>query len=480
MKTVNDSDEESNNSNKNFNIKNSLGHFPLLKFNENLYNSCQSKYCDFLNNRKTDIKLIINNKINQQISLDDYISNSDCNELTPIPFISKRRIKNNQEKKELKNFQRNVVLMRRLEYSCKMKEKKMKQKYNNKIPKIIYLQKIIRGYLVRKIIKQINLTKKTLTNFIYLIKLCIRKKWYYILKSIISKINKEKSKQSENLNKKEIIPNHNNNYLNGNEEKTIKNDFYKGIIEQFQKTCDDIIIEKEDINNNNDKKNYDIESKDLNENKEKNKNEFIEQFDDNKININKNSQSDKNINISYKMNHQNRYNPCNFQSIGKKQDSIIENDYYIDFSNKNSLQDGSKMSKGNNIDNINSINNINIRKKIPNRNPRNDKLNYYLTDISSFLDTKKAKTEIIQKQFRKYLSKKGYYGKFDKRKIIIIYLIKNIIINNIRPYILNIILLINKQIRSITKTQEENYFNLSSERVNIIDNAYKAAKNEIV
>ena len=121
MKTQNDSYEESNYSNNNINIKNSLGHFPLLKFNENLYNSCQSKYCHFLNNRKTDIKIIINNKINQQISLDDYILNSDYKDLTPIPFISKRKIKNNQEKKELKNFQRNVVLMRRLEYSCKMK-----------------------------------------------------------------------------------------------------------------------------------------------------------------------------------------------------------------------------------------------------------------------------------------------------------------------------------------------------------------------
>ena len=496
MKTVNDSDEESNNSNKNVNIKNSLGHFPLLKFNENLYNSCQSKYCDFLNNRKTDIKLIINNKINQQISLDDYISNSDCNELTPIPFISKRRIKNNQEKKELKNFQRNVVLMRRLEYSCKMKEKKLKQKYNNKIPKIIYLQKVIRGYLVRKIIKQINLIKNTLTNFTYLIELCIRKKYYFILKKEISKIKKETSKKSDKIYKKENIPfDNNNNNLNGNEEKTIKNDFYNGIIEQFQKTNGDIIIEKEDINNDN-KNNYDIESKDLNENEENNKKELIKQFNDKKMSINSNSKSDKNINIAYKKNKQNKYNPCNFQSIGKKQDSIIENDYYIDFSNKDSQQNESKMSKVNNINNINSINsmnninsiinkinninNMNSKKKIPNRNPKNDNLNYYLSDISSFLEIKKTKTEIIQKQFRKYLSKKGYYGKFDKRKIVIIYLLKNIIINNIRPYVLNIILLINKQIRSMTKTQEENYFNLSSERVNIIDNIYKAAKSEII
>jgi hypothetical protein len=48
--------------------------------------------------------------------------------LTPIPYISKRKIKNKEEKKELKNYQRNVVLMRRLEYSNKMKEKKNETK----------------------------------------------------------------------------------------------------------------------------------------------------------------------------------------------------------------------------------------------------------------------------------------------------------------------------------------------------------------
>ena len=82
--------------------------------------------------------------------------------------------------------------------------------------------------------------------------------------------------------------------------------------------------------------------------------------------------------------------------------------------------------------------------------------------------------------FRKYLSKKGFYGKFDKRKIAIIYLLKNMILYNIRPYILYIIKLNYKQIKNITLTQEDNYFNLTSERLCCANNIYQAAKKEMI
>ena len=120
MKTESDNYNESNYSiyTRGSNNRTTSGNFPLLKFNENLYNSCQTKLSNFINNRKDDIRLIIDKKINQQISLNDYLNTttncSSLNELTPIPFISKRKIKNKEEKKELKNYQRNVVLMRKI------------------------------------------------------------------------------------------------------------------------------------------------------------------------------------------------------------------------------------------------------------------------------------------------------------------------------------------------------------------------------
>ena len=135
MKTTNETYTESHYSSfvKETNQRNSLGYFPLLKFKENLYNTCQSKFSEYINNKKSELRLIVNNKINQQVSINDYFNNSPnnadySNKLTPIPSINKRKIKNEGEKKELKNFQRNVVLMRRLEYANKMKEKNLKKK----------------------------------------------------------------------------------------------------------------------------------------------------------------------------------------------------------------------------------------------------------------------------------------------------------------------------------------------------------------
>ena len=170
--------------------KNSLGYFPLLKFKENLYNTCQSKFSEYITNKKDDLKLIVNNKINQKLSIEDYIHNSYkdmTNKLTPIPSINKRRSKNEGEKKELQKFKRNVVLMRRLEYTNKMKEKSLKKKYKNQNNQIIFIQKMIRGYLVRKIISQVSIINETLINFIFLISFCIRKKYFSFWKKKVFK-----------------------------------------------------------------------------------------------------------------------------------------------------------------------------------------------------------------------------------------------------------------------------------------------------
>ena len=58
--TSNDSYSESNISlyTKENKRKTASGFFPLLKFKENLYNSCQTKFSKFLN-RSGDIKLLI-------------------------------------------------------------------------------------------------------------------------------------------------------------------------------------------------------------------------------------------------------------------------------------------------------------------------------------------------------------------------------------------------------------------------------------
>lgn len=430
----------------------SSGSFPLLKFNENLYNSCQLNFSKYLSNKRNDIKLIINNKINQQISLNDYITNisnntnSDQLKLTPIPFINKRKIKNAIEKKDLKNFQRNVVLMRRLEYESKMKEKKLKQKYNNEISKIIKLQKIIRGHFVRKVINQVNIIKETLKTFFYSIKFCIRKKYYYILKNNILKMKQNNlCYDADDNNKENAIKNDCNNLENNDECNDIKKER--------------IIRKVNEMPNNKNKEN--IEDK---------VNERLKA----PMNNNENKEKNKNSN----------YNQSSSMEKGKgkeKHDSIIDYDEYIDFSNKDSKKNKKIYKIINEINEMNENNtkDYDEKKNYLNKNPKNNKINFHLTDISSIFEFQKTKTEIIQRQFRKYLNKKGYYGKFDKRKIALIYLIKNMILYNIKPYVLNILKIKYKKLKSVITTQEINFLNITTERIKNVSKAYIAAKNEI-
>ena len=489
------------------------GYFPLLKFKENLYNTCQSKFSEFINNKRSDLKLIINNKINQQISINDYINNTTndtgSEKLTPIPIINKRKIKNEGEKKELKKFQRNVVLMRRLEYANKMKEKSLKKKYNNKIKHIIKIQKMVRGYLVRKVINQVNIINDTIMNFSYLISLCIKKKYFNFLKNNILKILAQKVNDEELADKKVRQDSYSNtNFnLNTNNETNTKNDFYNNEndtkINQITKNEEEendllenskngnqilkevVKITDKNINNineiNKEEINFNLNNKFANEYNFHNKPNIINNYNYKNLNENyTNKEIGSNSLLNDQLNEIKNTNKDDnnyiIQSNNKNKikynskiqhDSVIENDDYIDFSGKCSMK---KDSKKISLINGNAINNE--VKHIPNRNP----LNIILSDISN-KNIRKAKTETIQRQFRKYLTKKGYYGKFDKRKIAIVYLLKNILLYNIKLYVFNIIKLMYRDIKNITITQEDNFFNLTSERIENIKHNYNAASN---
>ena len=491
------------------------GYFPLLKFKENLYNTCQSKFSEFINNKRSDLKLIINNKINQQISINDYINNTTndtgSEKLTPIPIINKRKIKNEGEKKELKKFQRNVVLMRRLEYANKMKEKSLKKKYNNKIKYIIKIQKMVRGYLVRKVINQVNIINDTIMNFSYLISLCIKKKYFNFLKNNIMKILAQKVNDEELADKKVRQDSYSNtNFnLNTNNETNTKNDFYNNEndtkINQITKNEEEendllenskngnqilkevVKITDKNINNineiNKEEINFNLNNKFANEYNFNNKPNIINNYNYKNLNENyTNKEIGSNSLLNDQLNEIKNTNKDDnnyiIQSNNKNKikynskiqhDSVIENDDYIDFSGKCSMK---KDSKKISLINGNAINNE--VKYIPNRNP----LNIILSDISN-KNIRKAKTETIQRQFRKYLTKKGYYGKFDKRKIAIVYLLKNILLYNIKLYVFNIIKLMYRDIKNITITQEDNFFNLTSERIENIKHNYNAASNYI-
>ena len=405
MKTNYETYTESNYSSyiKDSNQKSSSGYYPFLKFNENLYNKCQSKFSEFASHKKNDLKLMINSQTKEKISIKDFLENSsnDINKLTPIPFINKRKIKNEGEKKDLKNLERNVVLMRRLEYANKIKEKNLKKKYNNKTKHIIFLQKMVRGYLVRKVIFQVNIINDSLKKFFFLIKVCVLKKYFYTFKYNVSQI-------WVNIDIKEEP-----------EYKRIK--IHKNIFKENKDEDNDDNNEKTlDIGKNN---NYLINFNEINNSEEKK-----EDDDTNYININLENENDIN-NISRKsiqfINEQlekiKNQNAININNNIKR--NIFKDKYNNDINNSGTKEEqfyNNMFENYINASNQNSKNFFNFSNNISSKN------NY------------KAKVIFIQRYFRKFLFQKEFYGKLGLQKVGL-FILKNIIINNIFGYVFNIL-----------------------------------------
>ncbi len=89
----------------------------------------------------------------------------------------------------------------------------------------------------------------------------------------------------------------------------------------------------------------------------------------------------------------------------------------------------------------------------------------------------KAKVIFIQRYFRKFLFQKEFYGKFGAKKIGFI-LLKNVITNKIGYFVFNIIKLIYKNCNNDV-TQEEDFIQLDSERIEEIKQKYNNAIESI-
>ena len=440
MKTNHETYADSNYSSniKDSNQKNSLVLYPFLNFNESLYNKCQSKFSEFATNKKNDLKLMINSQTKEKISIKDFLENSsnDINKLTPIPFINKRKIKNEGEKKELKNLQRNVVLMRRLEYANKIKENNLKKKYNNKIEQIIFLQKIARGYLVRKVIFQVNIISESLKNFFFLIKICVWKKYFPFFKDNISQIFVNNDKE-EDFEYKEI-------------KKNIKNNMDEENDDNNENTLD--------IGKNN---NYFINVNDINNTNEEKKDED----DTNYININLENENEMNNNYSKKsmqiINEQ--LEKIKNQNLKNTNNNIKKN---IFETNKviNSSEKKEQNIKNNMLENYIKASNLNVKK-------------YNFSNKLPLKNNYKDKVIFIQKYFRKFLFKKEFYGKLGAQKVGF-FLIKNVFINNIGAYIFNIIKTFYKYNKNDI-TQEESFIQLDSDRMDEVKQKFNNACKSI-
>ena len=440
MKTNHETYADSNYSSniKDSNQKNSLVLYPFLNFNESLYNKCQSKFSEFATHKKNDLKLMINSQTKEKISIKDFLENSsnDINKLTPIPFINKRKIKNEGEKKELKNLQRNVVLMRRLEYANKIKENNLKKKYNNKIEQIIFLQKMARGYLVRKVIFQVNIISESLKNFFFLIKICVWKKYFPFFKDNISQISVNNDKE-EDFEYKEV-------------KKNIKNNMDEENDDNNENTLD--------IGKNN---NYFINVNDINNTNEEKKDED----DTNYININLENENEMNNNYSKKsmqiINEQ--LEKIKNQNLKNTNNNIKKN---IFETNKviNSSEKKEQNIKNNMLENYIKASNLNAKK-------------YNFSNKLPLKNNYKDKVIFIQKYFRKFLFKKEFYGKLGAQKVGF-FLIKNVFINNIGAYIFNIIKTYYRYNKNDI-TQEESFIQLDSDRMNEVKQKFNNACKSI-
>ena len=137
-----------------------------------LYEKYKNDFSTYLIKHKHTLRLLLNNSTLRNITAYDYMYNT-CNNyaLTPLPYKSMRKFHNERDKKEFKRIERNAVMMRRIEYTHKIKESKLKEKYGSNVHWVIYIQKIVRGYFMRKVIECVYMIKLQIQRFILHIKL---------------------------------------------------------------------------------------------------------------------------------------------------------------------------------------------------------------------------------------------------------------------------------------------------------------------
>ena len=143
------------------------------RVNNITYIQIKQNYDSYLKRNK-NIKLLKENSTLRKITSKDYLeqkkynNKNENNNLELMPFIPNKKI-NKRKKEELKNIQRNVISMRRFEYSMKVKDaanKKICKNNKYDIKKIITIQRWIKGYLVRSFLYNASEVEKILNDFI--------------------------------------------------------------------------------------------------------------------------------------------------------------------------------------------------------------------------------------------------------------------------------------------------------------------------
>ena len=141
------------------------------KVNNITYVKIKENYDSYLKHNKnvksTSTLSKTSNKGHFKIITNDYYKDEN-NNLSLEPFFQKKRI-NHKKREELKKPERNIVSMRRLEYSMKVKNAaNVKKSRNHKydINKIIIIQKWVKGYLLRSFLSNASEVEKLINEFV--------------------------------------------------------------------------------------------------------------------------------------------------------------------------------------------------------------------------------------------------------------------------------------------------------------------------
>ena len=141
------------------------------KVNNITYVKIKENYDSYLKHNKnvksTSTLSKTSNKGHFKIITNDYYKDEN-NNLSLEPFFQKKRI-NHKKREELKKPEKNIVSMRRVEYSMKVKNAaNVKKSRNHKydINKIIIIQKWVKGYLLRSFLSNASEVEKLINEFI--------------------------------------------------------------------------------------------------------------------------------------------------------------------------------------------------------------------------------------------------------------------------------------------------------------------------
>ena len=141
------------------------------KVNNITYVKIKENYDSYLKHNKnvksTSTLSKTSNKGHFKIITNDYYKDEN-NNLSLEPFFQKKRI-NHKKREELKKPERNIVSMRRVEYSMKVKNAaNVKKSRNHKydINKIIIIQKWVKGYLLRSFLSNASEVEKLINEFV--------------------------------------------------------------------------------------------------------------------------------------------------------------------------------------------------------------------------------------------------------------------------------------------------------------------------